>query len=76
MLRRQLAPAGQTPQLSFSPVESLESSMSLVSGVVDTQEDATDQEKGTREKRCRDGRLEVWYTNGNRSAEDHLKTSY
>ena len=50
--------------------------MSLVSGVVDTQEDATDQEKGTREKRYRDGSLEVWYTNGNRSAVDHLKTSY
>ena len=66
MLRRQMAPAGntlgQTPAMAFSPVESLESRMSLVSGVVENIAEL----KETREKRYRDGRLEVWYSNGNR----------
>ena len=70
MLRRQTAPAGdplaQTPRLAFSPVESLESRMSLVSGVVDNHEENIDKNKGTREKKYRDGRLEVFYSNGNR----------
>ena len=66
MLRRQMASAGdqfgQTPALAFSPVEPLESRMSLVSGVVENPAEL----KETREKRYRDGRLEVWYSNGNR----------
>ena len=70
MLRRPTAPAGdplaQTPRLAFSPVESLESKMSLVSGVVDNHKENIDKNKGTREKKYRDGRLEVFYSNGNR----------
>ena len=70
VLRRQMAPAGdpfgQTPALSFSPVESLESRMSLVSGVVENPAEMKDKELERREKRYRDGRLEVWYSNGNR----------
>ena len=70
MLRRQMGPVGepfgQTPALAFSPVESLESRMSLVSGVVENPVDIKEKEAETREKRYRDGRLEVWYSNGNR----------
>ena len=70
MLRRQTAPVGEsvgaTPRFSFSPVESLESSMSLMSGVVDQPQEITDKENGTRENRFKDGRVEVWYSNGNR----------
>ena len=70
MLRRQMAPAGntlgETPAMAFSPVESLESRMSLVSGVVENPAELKDKDPETREKRYRDGRLEVWYSNGNR----------
>ena len=62
MLGHQMAPLGETPAMAFSPVESLESRMSLVSGVVENPAEL----KETREKRYRDGRLEVWYSNGNR----------
>merc|ERR1711935_205878 len=58
---------------AFSPAESLESSLSLVSAglVTETEGDSVSVENvtergGTREKRFKDGRIEVWYTNGNR----------
>ena len=64
----------------FSSADSLESSLSLVSGAVSVSSQPTntltesqevteiivDPERGTREKRYQDGRLEVWYSNGNR----------
>ena len=64
----------------FSSADSLESSLSLVSGAVSVSSQPTntitesqevtevivDPERGTREKRFQDGRLEVWYSNGNR----------
>ena len=40
--------------------------MSLVSGVVDNHEENIDKSKGIREKKYRDGRLEVFYNSGNR----------
>ena len=75
--------------LEFSPADSLESSMSLVSAGISqsqashmSQRPATSStmsssstevtevivnaEKGTREKRFKDGSVEVWYSNGNR----------
>ena len=75
--------------LEFSPADSLESSMSLVSaGISQSQashmlqrpatsstmsssstevtEVIVNAEKGTREKRFKDGSVEVWYSNGNR----------
>ena len=74
--------------LEFSSADSLESSMSLVSGGVSsnsqlssqsqmtsassevTSEEVTEvivnAERGTREKRYKDGRVEIWYSNGNR----------
>ena len=55
-----------TPSLAFSPVESLESRMSLVSGVIDNPEIITDKKKSVKEKHYKDGRLEIWYGNGNR----------
>ena len=67
-------PFGQTPALSFSPVESLESRMSLVSGVVENPAEMKDKELERREKRYRDGRLEVWYSNGNRLVVDGIKS--
>ena len=51
---------------AFSSAESLESSMTLVSGAVDLTEVMVNREKGTREKRFEDGRVEFWYNNGNR----------
>ena len=55
----------------FSSAESLESSLSLVSGALsassqEVTEVIVDPERGTREKRYQDGRLEIWYSNGNR----------
>ena len=64
----------------FSSADSLESSLSLVSGALsvssqpsntvtesaEVTEVIVDPERGTREKRFQDGRLEVWYSNGNR----------
>ena len=68
----------------FSSADSLESSLSLVSGAVsetspslsqptntitesqEVTEVIVDPERGTREKRYKDGKLEVWYSNGNR----------
>ena len=81
--------------LEFSSADSLESSMSLVSGgissivsqkptqyssptrptpSIDSEfnksyeviEVIVNAEKGTREKRFKDGRKEIWYSNGNR----------
>lgn len=62
-----------TPRMTFSPADSLDSSMTLVSvGTMGTGqgEDGPqvvhNEERGTREKRFPDGRVEVWYQNGNR----------
>ena len=55
--------------LEFSSADSLESTVSLVSGVrsqSEVTEVLVDPERGTREKRYRDGRREIWYSNGNR----------
>ena len=57
---------GPTPRFAFSPVDSLESSLSLVSGVVNMPDEVANKEKGTTEKRFRDGSVEVLYSNGNR----------
>ena len=46
--------------------------MSLVYVVLDNQEENIDKNMGTREKKYRDGRLEVFYSNGNRWDEDNL----
>ena len=56
----------ETVDFAFSSAESLESSMSLVSGAVDVTEVVVNRDKGTREKRLEDGRVEFWYSNGNR----------
>ena len=50
----------------FSSATSLESSMTLVSGAMDLTEMVLNRENGTREKRFEDGRVEFWYSNGNR----------
>ena len=65
--------------LEFSSADSLESSMSLVSAGITTAtstrssisasevtEVIVNAEKGTREKRFKDGKIETWYSNGNR----------
>ena len=55
--------------LEFSSADSLESTVSLVSGVrsqSEVTEVLVDPERGTREKRYKDGRREIWYSNGNR----------
>ena len=75
-------------RLSYSPADSLDSSVTLVSGFanitpgreddlapgrefdqendVDLPKVVNNSERGTREKRFPDGRLEIWYANGNR----------
>ncbi|XP_023336950.1 centromere protein J isoform X3 [Eurytemora carolleeae] len=80
--------SGDTPRLSYSPADSLDSSVTLVSGFanitpgreddlapgrefdqendVDLPKVVNNSERGTREKRFPDGRLEIWYANGNR----------
>jgi len=64
-----------TPRMTFSPAESLDSSMTLVStttmgaateSVQEGPKVVHNEERGTREKRFSDGRVEVWYQNGNR----------
>jgi len=79
-----------TPRMTFSPAESLDSSMTLVSQGTMGAEPSTmagdgpqvvhNEERGTREKRFPDGRVEVWYQNGNRkeiSADgDQVKVYY
>ena len=71
---------GSKRMFEFSSADSLESSLSLVSGAVSVSSQPTntttesqevtevivDPERGTREKKYKDGRLEVWYSNGNR----------
>ena len=71
---------GSRRMFDFSSADSLESSLSLVSGAVSVSSQPTntftetqevteiivDPERGTREKKYQDGRLEVWYSNGNR----------
>ena len=71
---------GGRRMFDFSSADSLESSLSLVSGALsvssqpsntvtesaEVTEVIVDPERGTREKRFQDGRLEVWYSNGNR----------
>ena len=71
---------GGRRMFEFSSADSLESSLSLVSGALsvssqpsntvtesaEVTEVIVDPERGTREKRFQDGRLEVWYSNGNR----------
>ena len=71
---------GGRRMFDFSSADSLESSLSLVSGALSVSSQPTntvtesaevtevivDPERGTREKRFQDGRLEVWYSNGNR----------
>ena len=66
--------------MEFSSADSLESSMSLVSAGITTASTLTrsspsssevtevivNAEKGTREKRFKDGKVEIWYSNGNR----------
>ena len=63
--------------LEFSSADSLESHMSLVSGGVsqvsqvsqsssEVTEVIVNAERGTREKRYKDGRVEICYSNGNR----------
>ena len=66
--------------MEFSSADSLESSMSLVSAGITTASTLTrtspsssevtevtvNAEKGTREKRFKDGKVETWYSNGNR----------
>ena len=60
----------ESPSLArrdYSTGSSLESSLTLVSAT--TEHDmavVTDREQGTREKKFPDGRVEVWYSNGNR----------
>ena len=63
----------ESPSLArrdYSTGSSLESSLTLVSATTATTEHeaavVTDRDRGTREKRFPDGRLEVWYSNGNR----------
>ena len=61
----------EVPAREYSAATSLESSVSLVSATTATtaaaeSEVVTNGERGTREKRFPDGRLEVWYANGNR----------
>jgi len=64
----------ESPSLArrdYSTGSSLESSLTLVSTTTATTEHeaaavVTDRDRGTREKRFPDGRLEVWYSNGNR----------
>ena len=51
---------------NFSSATSLESSMSLVSGAADITSAILDNGNGAREKRLEDGRVEFWYSNGNR----------
>ena len=75
-------------RLSYSPADSLDSSVTLVSGFanttpgreadlapgrefdpendVDLPKVVNNSDRGTREKRFPDGRLEIWYANGNR----------
>ena len=63
----------ESPSLArrdYSTGSSLESSLTLVSATTATTEHdmavVTDRERGTREKKFPDGRVEVWYSNGNR----------
>ena len=59
----------QKTVFEFSSADSLESTLSLVSGVrsqSEVTEVLVDPERGTREKKYRDGRREIWYSNGNR----------
>ena len=65
--------SAESPSLArrdYSTGSSLESSLTLVSATTATTEHeaavVTDRDRGTREKRFPDGRLEVWYSNGNR----------
>ena len=70
--------------LEFSSADSLESSMSLVSAGITTAstrsslsasevtEVIVNAEKGTREKRFKDGKIETWYSNGNRYQSGNL----
>ena len=51
---------------TFSSGTSLESSVTLVSGAADLTEVMVNRDNGTREKRFQDGRVEFWYSNGNR----------
>lgn len=64
-----------TPRMSYSPADSLDSSMTLVSVAagsstirpnMEAPQVVNNSERGTREKRYPDGRLEIWYSNGNR----------
>ena len=57
---------GSPTNFAFSSATSLESSMTLVSGAVDMTEVILNRDNGTREKRLEDGRVEFWYSNGNR----------
>ena len=60
----------ESPSLArrdYSTGSSLESSLTLVSATTEHETAVvTDRDRGTREKRFPDGRLEVWYSNGNR----------
>ena len=67
LLRKQVETVDEsTTNFAFSSATSLESSMTLVSGAVDLTEVMLNRESGTREKRFEDGRVEFWYSNGNR----------
>ena len=67
LLGKQVEVDDESPtNFAFSSATSLESSMTLVSGAADLTEVMINRDNGTREKRFQDGRVEFWYSNGNR----------
>ena len=67
LLSKQVEVDDESPtHFAFSSATSLDSSMTLVSGAADLTEAMLNRDNGTREKRFEDGRVEFWYSNGNR----------